>query len=81
MWIGACLNRQTNINSKNGGRRSFPMKPKHQYYLSKWGECVYGAESWNEKRLLCEPIFSVTERWNLILKMVEREVFLMKPKQ
>ena len=33
------------------------MKPKHQYHLSQWGKCVYGAQSWIEKRLLCESAF------------------------
>ena len=36
---------------------AFFMKPKHQYNLSQWGECVYGALSWKEKRLLCEFVF------------------------
>ena len=58
----------------------FPMKPKHQYHLSKWGDCVYGAQSCKERRLLCETRFIVIERWTSILKMIEREVFLMKPK-
>ena len=32
-------------------------KPEHQYYLSQRGECVYGAYSWKEWRLLCESEF------------------------
>ena len=55
-------------------------KPKHQYHLSQWGECVYGAQSWKERRLLCESIFIAIERWTWILKMVEREFSLSKPK-
>ena len=35
----------------------FPMKPKQQYHLSQWGESVYGAQSWNEGRLLCKSLF------------------------
>ena len=38
-------------------RKVFLMKPKCQYNLSQWGECVYGAQLGNEKRLLCESVF------------------------
>ena len=31
-------------------------------------------------RLLCESVFDQINEWKLILKMVEREVFLMKLK-
>ena len=34
----------------------FLMEPKQQYHLSQWEECVYGAESLNERRLLCESM-------------------------
>ena len=61
-------------------REVFVMKPKHQYYLSQWGEHGYGAQSWKERRLLCETTFIPIEWWTSILKMVERKVFLMKPK-
>ena len=33
-----------------------------------------------ERRLLCESVFVQLDEWTLILKIVEREVFLMKPK-
>ena len=63
------------------------MKPKHLYNLSQYGECVYGAQSWNERGLLCESMFvqidgrMLIDGWTLILKMVKKkEVFLMKPK-
>ena len=61
-------------------REVFLMKPKHQYHLSQWGECVYGAQSWNEGRVLHESVFFPIEKWTLIQKMAEWEVFLMKPK-
>ena len=64
----------------NGGKRSFLIKPKNQDHLSQWGECVYGVQSWKEKRLLRESVFISIGRWNLILKMVGREVFLIKRK-
>ena len=56
------------------------MKPKHQYYLSQRGVWVYDAQSRNETRLLCESMFIPIERRTSILKLVIREVFLMKPK-
>ena len=56
------------------------MKPKHQNRLSQQGECVYSAQSRKEKILLCESMFIPTEWRTLILKKVESEVFLMKPK-
>ena len=33
-------------------REAFVMKPKHQCHLSQWGEWLYGAQSWKERRLL-----------------------------
>ena len=61
-------------------REVFLLKPKHQYHLSQLGECVYDAQSWNETRLLCESMFIPLERYTSILKLVIREIFLMKPK-
>ena len=29
------------VNSKNGRKRLFSWKPKLQYHLSQWGECIY----------------------------------------
>ena len=54
-------------------------KPKHKYHLSQCEECDYAAQSWKERRLLCESIFILIERQTSILKMVESEIFLMKP--
>ena len=56
------------------------MKPKHQYLLSHWGECAYDAQSWKERGLLSESMFIPIERRTSNVKMVIREVFLMKPK-
>ena len=61
-------------------RKIFCMKPKQQYHLFEWRECVCGVQSWNESRLFCESVFIPTERWASILKMVEEKVFLLKPK-
>ena len=56
------------------------MKPKHQYPLSQRGGWIYGAKSLKQRKLLYESMFILIERWALTLKMVERKVFLMKPK-
>ena len=56
------------------------MKPRHQNRLSQEGEGVYSAQSTKEGILLYESMFIPIERRTLILKMVEREDFLMKPK-
>ena len=61
-------------------KKVFPMKLMHQYHLSQWEECVYGAQSWEEKRLLYESLFILIGRWTSIIKMAKREVFLKKPK-
>ena len=61
-------------------RETFLMKPRHQYHLSQPGKCDYCAQSWKERRLLCQSMLTLIERWTLVLKMVERDVFLMKLK-
>ena len=43
-------------------------------------EWICGAQLLKEKRLLCESVFIPIEKWTLILKMIKRDVFLMKPK-
>ena len=49
-------------------------------HLYQWGEWVYDAQLWKEKRLLCESVFVQIDRRTLILKTVERWAFFMKPK-
>ena len=56
------------------------MKPKHQNHLSQRGERVYSAQSRKETILLSESMFIPIERRTSILKMVEKQVFFMKPK-
>ena len=65
---------------KNGGEWSFSYETQVSIHLSQCGEWIYGAQLLIEKRLQCESVFILIERWNLILKMVEREIFLIKPK-
>ena len=57
----------------------FLMKPMHQNHLSQREECDYGAQSWKERRLLCESMFIPIEKRTSILKLVIRDAFLMKP--
>ena len=52
MWIRVYPIWNMNFNSKSGRKKSFLMKPKHQYHLFQSGECVCGAQSQKEKRLL-----------------------------
>ena len=61
-------------------RDFFLMKPKHQYHLSQWGECVHGAQSLNKRRLFYESVFVQIDIRTLILKIREREIFHRKPK-
>ena len=61
-------------------RDVFPLKPKLQYHLSQWRKCVYDAKSRNKGRLFCESMFEQIDEWTLILKLVERFVFLMEQK-
>ena len=56
------------------------MTPKHQYHKSQRGERVYDAQSWNGTRLLYVSMFISIERRTSILKLITREVFLLKPK-
>ena len=61
------------------GSEVFSYETKALINLSQW-EWIYGVQSLKERGLLCEYEFIPIEWWTLILKMVESEVFLMKPK-
>ena len=68
-YVNLCLsNWKTNFNSKNGRKVIFPLKPKHQYHLSQWVECVYSVKSWKKMRLLRKSVFTPIDRQNLIIK-------------
>ena len=43
-------------------REVFLLNPKQQNRLSQQGVCVYIAQSWKERRLLCESMFIPIER-------------------
>ena len=61
-------------------KQVFLMNPKHQNRLSQYEERVYSAQWRKERRLLCESMFISMEIQTSILKIVEREVVLTKPK-
>ena len=65
---------------KKGWKWSFSYETKAPILLSQWEKLIWGAQSLKEMRLQCESMFMQNERQSLILKMVEREVFLFKPK-
>ena len=76
IWIRVYPNWKTNFKSKTGRKRSFSYETKATIHLSQWVEWIYGAQSLKEGGLLCEFVFIPIERRALILKRVEREVFL-----
>ena len=61
------------------GSEVFLMKQKHQFIYPNEGNEFMVLNDW-ERRLLCKSVFIPIERWTLILKLIEREIFLMKPK-
>ena len=78
MWIHVYPIERWNSILKMAIREVFLMKPKHQYHLPQWGECVYNAQSWNKTRLQCESMFIPIETRTSVLKLVIRKVFIMK---
>ena len=56
--------------------RSISYETKSSKSFIPKGECVYSAQSWKERRLLCESMFIEIDGRISILNMVEREVFL-----
>ena len=61
-------------------REVFHMKPRHQYLLSQWEEWICGVQSLKERRLLFESMVIQSEWRTLVLKMVEKEVFVTEQK-
>ena len=57
-------------------RKVFLMKSKHQYYLSQWGESVYGAQSWKKWDYYVNPCLSKSVND----KNGRNRAFHMKPK-
>ena len=71
---------RTTLIQKNDGMWSFFYEIKASIHLFEWWKWIYGAQSWKEKRLLCESIFILVDGWTLILENVGIDVFLMKLK-
>ena len=69
-----------NINSKNGRKWSFSYETKAWISFILKGECIHGAQSWNEMRLLHESMFIPIEGWTLILKSGGKWSFSYKTK-
>ena len=80
MWIRVYPTRKTNFDFKNGTNKSFSYEIKALIHLSQWVKWICGAQSLEEWRLLCDSVFIPFEKRTLILKMAQREIFLMKPK-
>ena len=62
------INEQTLVLRKMMARKAFLKKPMHHCHLSHWGECVYGAQSWKERRLLHASMFVTIDGQTLIAK-------------
>ena len=69
-----------NFKSKIGTKKSFSYETKASIHLSQWVEWICGAQWLKEGGLLCEFMIIPIEKRTLILKMAQREIFLMKPK-
>ena len=80
LWIRVCQNRPMNINSENGGKRCFYNETKASipFILTRkmnlWHPII------NKKEIITWIRVYPIEIWNLILKILKRVVFLMKPK-
>ena len=49
-------------------KKSFSYETKASIHLSQQVECIYGTQSWKEKKLLYESMFVLIDRQSLILK-------------
>ena len=79
MWIRVYPSWKTNFKSKNGTNKvSYVTKASIQ--LSQWVESICVAQSLKERILLCESMFIPIEKWALVLRKAQREVFPVKPK-
>ena len=79
MRIQVYPNWKMNFNSKNGTKGCLSCWTKASIHISQRGEWVYGTQSWREMRILCESMFVLIDIQTLIIKMMEREAFFMKP--
>ena len=79
MWIYVCPNQWTNNNSKNGRKGCFSYETKAWISFIPIRRIRLWCLITKKKRLLCDSVFVKIDQRTLILKMVEREVFLMTP--
>ena len=80
MWIHVYPNWNTNFNSKIGNKRSFSFETKVSISLIPKRKMCLWFPIMIKKRLLCESMFIPIKIRTSILKLVIREVFIMKPK-
>ena len=80
MWIHIYLNRKTKINSKNGRKWSFSYETNTSKSFIPTRRMWLWCPIMKRKEIIMW--INVYPNWktNLILKMVERDVFLLKPK-
>ena len=69
-----------NFKSTNGTNRSFSYETKVSIQLSQRVEKICAAQSLKERRVLCESVFIPIDKQTIILKMVEKKAFIVKPR-
>ena len=81
MRIHVYPNWKTSFDSKNGikGRFSYETKASKSFVPTR-RMCLW-CQSWKERIILCESMFSLIEWRTLSLKLEERGDFLLKPKR
>ena len=82
MWIHVYPNWNMNFNSEKGNKRSFSYETKASISLIPTRRmCLWRPIKKKKRWLLCESMFIIIEIRTSILKLVIREVFLMKQKR
>ena len=80
MWNHVCQNRPTNINSKNGRKRSFSFEIKGSIPFIQTRRMNLWFPIIKRKEIIMWIHVYPIEKWTLILQMVEIDIFPMKPK-
>ena len=71
---------RTLILTKMQGWKTFNARPRHQYRVCQWDECVYGAQPQKKWWLLGKSMFVTFDGWTLTLrKMAGWKAFNVKP--
>ena len=79
MWIYIYPNWKSNFNSENYKKRCFSFETKALISFIPMRRICLWCPILKKMRLLCEFMFIPTESRTSILRMVESEVFLIKP--